>query len=102
MIIGEFGPVNLPGVATMTLDDCSSLMDQAENLGVSYLAWTFHMRCSPNLLEDASGGGCGVGMPLSPTTWGELLRARLSRIGMTLFIASFTRGGAEAVPTRGY
>lgn len=79
VIIGEFGPVDLPGIATMSLDDCSRLMDRAEELGVPYLGWTFHMRCSPNLLVDASGGSCGIGMPLQPTAWGELLRSRLSR-----------------------
>ena len=77
VIVGEFGPVDQPGVARMTTADCSALMAQADALQVPYLAWTFHMRCSPDLLEDLSGGGCGVGMPLRPTAWGALLRDHL-------------------------
>jgi endoglucanase len=76
VIIGEFGPVS--SVATMSHDDCRQLMRQADQAGVPYLAWTFHMRCGPNLLRDLSGRGCGIGMALEPTTWGELLRAHLA------------------------
>ena len=74
MVIGEFGPAT----GYMTLDDCTQLMDRAEAVDVPYLGWTFHMRCPPNLLVDSSGGGCGVGMPLEPTAWGQLLRDRLA------------------------
>ena len=77
VIIGEFGPVDQPGVARMTTADCVQLMAQADALQVPYLAWTFHMRCPPDLLEDHSSGGCGVGMPLRPTAWGALLRDHL-------------------------
>lgn len=73
VIIGEFGPAN------MTLDDTAALMAQAEALEVPYLAWTFHMRCPPNLLVDNSGGACGVGMPLEPTAWGRQLKDRLAQ-----------------------
>lgn len=71
-IIGEFGVVS-----GMTAEDCGLLMDQAEALQIPYTAWTFHMRCPPNLIEDASGGGCGVGMDLTPTSWGVQLRDQL-------------------------
>jgi endoglucanase len=77
VIIGEFGPINEPGVALMTPGDCQELMRQADAAGVPYLGWTFHMRCPPNLLEDTSGGGCGIGSPLVPTAWGVLLRDHL-------------------------
>ncbi len=73
VIIGEFGPAS----GYMTLSDCEQLMTSAEALGVPYLAWTFHGRCPPNLLVDNSGGGCGVGMALEPTEWGQLLRDHL-------------------------
>ncbi len=79
VIIGEFGPVDDPQVAHMTLDDCSYLMARAEEREIPYLAWTFHMRCPPNLLIDRSGASCGVGMPLEPTAWGRLLKDRLAR-----------------------
>jgi endoglucanase len=74
VIIGEFGPV----AGTMTEADCVTLMSSAEAHGVSYLAWTFHMRCPPNLLVDSSGGSCGVGMTLTPTSWGTKLKTRLA------------------------
>ena len=53
-------------------------MTQAESLQIPYTGWTFHMRCPPNLLIDHSGGGCGVGMNLEPTSWGTLLRNQLT------------------------
>ena len=73
VIIGEFGPAD----GYMNIEDCKELMDQADQLKLPYLAWTFHMRCSPNLLVDNSGGGCGTGMELQPTDWGQLLKTRL-------------------------
>jgi endoglucanase len=73
VVIGEFGPSN------MTLADCATLMQRAEQLEIPYLAWTFHMRCPPNLLVDNSQGGCGVGMQLQPTSWGQLLKDRLAQ-----------------------
>lgn len=74
VVIGEFGPVG-----NMSLQDCAQLMERAESLGVPYLAWTFHMRCPPNLIEDNSNGGCGVDMDLRPTSWGTQFKERLSR-----------------------
>jgi hypothetical protein len=76
VIIGEFGPAD----GYMTLTDCTALIDQARSLEIPHLAWTFHMRCPPNLLVDNSGGGCGSGMALVPTNdWGVPLKARLSQ-----------------------
>ncbi len=74
VIIGEFGPVDSAG---MTLVDTQLLMDKAESLHVSYLAWAFHGRCPPNLLVDLSNGGCGVNMQLVPTPWGQQLKTQL-------------------------
>jgi endoglucanase len=79
VIIGEFGPVDDEHLAHMTTDDCAHLMDRAEELEIPYLAWTFHMRCPPNLLVDKSGGTCGVGMPLEPTPWGMMLKNKLAQ-----------------------
>lgn len=72
VVIGEFGP------SGMTEADAATLMASAEAHGVPYLAWTFHMRCPPNLLVDNSAGGCGAGMTLTPTSWGSTLKARLA------------------------
>lgn len=79
VIIGEFGPVEDEHLAHMTMDDCAYLMQQAEAHDVPYLAWTFHMRCPPNLLVDRSAGACGVDMPLEPTPWGTMLKNRLAQ-----------------------
>jgi len=72
VVIGEFGPNG------MSQADCGTLMASAEAHGVPYLAWTFHMRCPPNLIVDNSSGGCGGGMTLTPTSWGSKLKARLA------------------------
>jgi hypothetical protein len=73
MIIGEFGPA--PGY--MTLAETQALMLRADELQVPYLGWALHQRCPPNLLVDTVGYGCGAGMPLTPTPWGQQLRAHL-------------------------
>ena len=74
VIIGEFGPID----GVMTLEDTARLMAQAEAADVPYIAWTFHGRCVPSLLVDTSGGGCGIGMLLTPSTWGAQLQAQLA------------------------
>jgi endoglucanase len=77
VIIGEMGVVSDKNV-TMTLDDCTELMDIAEKLDVPWLAYTFHTNCPPNLLVEHAGS-CGVGAPLDPSPWGRLVKERLSR-----------------------
>ncbi len=79
VIIGELGPIDDVHLAHMTMDDCAYLMARAEEREVPYLAWTFHMRCPPSLLEDKSNGSCGVGMPLVPTPWGKLVQRQLAQ-----------------------
>lgn len=80
VVIGEFGPYG-SGSSAMTQADCTKLMDLAEANDIPHLAWTFHMRCPPNLLVDntTSGDGCGRKMKLTPTSWGKLLVARLAK-----------------------
>jgi len=67
VFIGEFGE-----------QDADALMQRAEAAEISYIAWAFHQRCPPNLLVENSSGGCGVGMPLAPTAFGEKLKAKLA------------------------
>jgi hypothetical protein len=74
VIIGEFGPMH-----SMTMSDCSTLMDLAQQHNIPHLAWTFHMRCPPNLVQDLSGGGCGIGMSLQPTQFGTMFKNRLAQ-----------------------
>jgi endoglucanase len=78
VIIGEFGPADLGGGTEMTLEDATNMMDEAERRDIPWLAWTFHMRCAPNLLVDNSVDGCGGGMDLEPTAWGQHIMDRLS------------------------
>jgi hypothetical protein len=79
VVIGEFGPVSNPDIGVnMTLADCQALVDLANVEQVPFLAWTFHMRCPPNLLVDNSNGSCGAGMALEPTEWGQLLKDNLN------------------------
>lgn len=86
LIIGEFGPVNVGGSSVsvggtpaVTVADCLALMTLARKLEVPHLAFTFHMRCPPNLLVDNSKGGCGLAMTLAPTSdWGVPFKAALS------------------------
>lgn len=76
VIIGEFGPVQ----GAMTLSDCDTLMTQAQQQEIPHLAWTFHMRCPPNLLVDNSNAGCGANMKLTPSaSWGVPFKARLGQ-----------------------
>jgi Cellulase (glycosyl hydrolase family 5) len=75
LIIGEFGPHS----TRMTTTDCTKLMDEAQKLEIPHLAWTFHMRCPPNLLVDKTNNGCGVKMSLQPTAWGQQLKGRLAK-----------------------
>ncbi len=81
VIIGEFGPYDHRsyGGDNMTLDDCKKMIIKAEESNVSYLAWSFHMRCPENLLKDYSNGKCGINMKLEPTEWGQILKDRLNK-----------------------
>ncbi len=73
VIIGEFGPAS----GFMTEGDCTALMTRARTAEVPHLAWTFHQRCPPNLIEETASG-CGVGMELRPTSWGTLFKNQLA------------------------
>ena len=75
VIIGEFGQWS----GLMSLTDTQALMTLADGLKVPWAAWTFHMRCSPNLLVDYSAGGCGVGMNLEATEFGNQVKQNLQR-----------------------
>lgn len=78
VIIGEFGPADLGGGYKMTTEHTIVLMDEAEKHDISWLAWTFHMRCAPNLLKDNSNGTCGYNMKIEPSEWGEVIKTRLA------------------------
>lgn len=77
VVIGEFGPAVIGGQLYMTLEECQLMMDDAEDLQISFAAWSFHQRCPPRLLVDSTGSGPGFGMAIVPTEWGELLKDQL-------------------------
>jgi hypothetical protein len=77
IIIGEYGPA-----LEMTEEDVMALWTLAQEEEIPYIAWNFHMRCPPNLLEDTAEDGCGlaaeVGYDFPRTGWGDLLKAHLA------------------------
>jgi endoglucanase len=78
VIVGEFGPAD-KNLATMTLPDCVQLLATAQANDLPWLAWTFHFRCPPNLLDDQSSDMCGIGMPLQAGgDWGALIQTQLA------------------------
>lgn len=77
IIIGEYGPAG-----SMTESDAAALWVTAQANEVPYLAWNFHMRCSPDLLQDTASDGCGLdastGYNFPRTAWGNLLYNHLA------------------------
>lgn len=72
ILIGEYGPA-----LAMTEVDVMQMWTVAQANEVPYIAWNFHMRCPPNLLEDTAADGCGLaastGYDFPRTAWGDLL-----------------------------
>ncbi len=84
LIIGEYGPATVGGTVQMTDADVEALWRVAQASEVPYLAWSFHQRCPPNLLQDVGGAAydrCGLsavtGFGFARTAWGDLLFAHL-------------------------
>lgn len=77
VLIGEFGPA-----MGMSATDCAQLIQRANDLGVSWAAWSLHHRCdapeqTADMLVDNSSNGCGRGMELVLTDWGRQVQAGL-------------------------
>ena len=70
VVLGELGPVS----GLMNSTDAEAAMRLANNLSLPWTAFSLHMRCPPNMLQDLSNNGCGVGMPLRLTDWGLLVQ----------------------------
>lgn len=77
ILIGEYGP------AFMDESDIRALWALARALDIPHIAWNFHMRCPPNLLEDTATDGCGLaastGYDFPRTAWGDLLHEELAK-----------------------
>lgn len=72
MIIGEYGETPEQSDA-----DIQQMWTVAEAAEVPYIAWNFHARCPPNLLQDTSSDGCGLaastGYNFPRTPYGDLV-----------------------------
>ena len=81
VLIGEFGPNDFGSRDfQMSYEDAQAVIEIAEREQIPYSAFSFHMRCPPNLLVDRSRADCGVGMSLEPTAaWGQMVRDALRR-----------------------
>lgn len=56
VIVGEYGPSQYS-----TMDDVRALWDLCQQLEIPHIAWNFHHRCPPNLLQDVTiSDGCGL------------------------------------------
>jgi cellulase (glycosyl hydrolase family 5) len=77
VVIGEYGPAG-----AMTNTDVMALWTVAQANEVPYIAWNFHPRCAPDLLQDTASDGCGLaastGYAFPRTAWGDLLFAHLA------------------------
>jgi hypothetical protein len=76
ILIGEYGPA-----LAMTEADVMALWPVAQANEVPYIAWSFHQRCPPDLLQDTASDGCGLaastGYDFPRTAWGDLLHDHL-------------------------
>ncbi len=72
LIVGEYGPT-----AYSDEDDIRALWVLAQELEIPHMAWIFHHRCPPNLLDDTAEDGCGLsadsGYDFPRTEWGDML-----------------------------
>ena len=77
VLVGEHGPTEYSSEA-----DLQALWALCKQRDIPYLAWTFHMRCPPNLLQDTASDGCGhaasTGFDFPRTGWGDLFHAELA------------------------
>jgi hypothetical protein len=77
VIIGEYGPAG-----AMTTTDITAMWAVAQASEVPYIAWNFHPRCAPDMLQDTASDGCGLaaatGYNFPRTPWGDQLFAHLA------------------------
>jgi len=75
IIVGEYGPSQY-----MNDSDIQSMWTLCKSLEIPHIAWNFHQRCPPDLLQDVGGpdyDGCGLsaatGFNFAREAWGDLL-----------------------------
>jgi hypothetical protein len=59
--------------------DVRALWELCKQQEIPYIAWTFHMRCPPNMLQDVTEDGCGhaPGYDFPRTEWGDMFHTEL-------------------------
>jgi hypothetical protein len=71
ILIGEYGPAD-----SMTNADIMAMWTLLKQREIPHIAWAFHMRCPPNLLENSASDGCGLAAQTNydfpRTSWGDL------------------------------
>ncbi len=77
IIIGEYGPAG-----SMTNADIMAMWTVAQANGVPHIAWNFHQRCPPDMLQDTASDGCGLdvstGYAFPRTAWGDMVHDYLA------------------------
>jgi hypothetical protein len=84
VIIGEFGPATIGTTVYMTEAETQVLMQVAETNEIPYIAWNFHQRCPPNMLQDTATDGCGFAgagttYTWPVTSWGQIFKNQLTQ-----------------------
>lgn len=77
ILVGEYGPTG-----AMTTNDIQALWAVCKANEIPHIAWNFHLRCPPNMLQDKAADGCGLDASTKydfpRTEWGEALKTYLS------------------------
>lgn len=72
ILVGEHGPSQY-----MSDSDIRAMWERCQTLEIPHIAWSFHHRCPPNLLQDTASDGCGLsastGYDFPRTSWGDML-----------------------------
>jgi hypothetical protein len=78
ILVGEYGPAD-----NMTDDDIRALWSKCQQLEIAHIAWNFHQRCPPNMLQDTASDGCGLAASTNydfpRTPWGDLFHDYLAQ-----------------------
>jgi hypothetical protein len=72
IIVGEYGP------AMMTDSDIQALWTLCKAQEIPHIAWNFHHRCPPNLLEDPGDCALQASYAFPRTSWGNLFHDYLA------------------------
>jgi hypothetical protein len=77
IIVGEYGPSQYSNNS-----DIQALWALCKSAEIPHIAWSFHMRCDPNLLQNTASDGCGLsaatGYNFPRTSWGDMLHDYLA------------------------